>query len=97
MPSRSENALLRLPKGRPPGNQVRQTAAGADIEVVADPAVDCEALAHSIHAGLLDAGLGEPVVRVTRVDSLARNPVTGKLTSFVPLGPHAPPSARGGP
>lgn len=65
--------------------QVRQTATGAEIDVVADPAVDCEALAHRIRDGLAEAGLREPVVRVARVDALARNPVTGKLKRFVPL------------
>jgi phenylacetate-coenzyme A ligase PaaK-like adenylate-forming protein len=65
--------------------QVRQTAAGAEIDVVADPAVDCEALAQRIRDGLVEAGLREPFVRVSRVDALARNPVTGKLKRFVPL------------
>jgi phenylacetate-coenzyme A ligase PaaK-like adenylate-forming protein len=65
--------------------QVRQTETGAEIDVVADPAVDCEALASRIRDGLVEAGLHDPVVRVSRVDVLARNPVTGKLKRFVPL------------
>jgi phenylacetate-coenzyme A ligase PaaK-like adenylate-forming protein len=64
--------------------QVRQTAGGAEIDVVADPAVDCDALARRIRDGLAEAGLSEPVVRVSRVDTLERNPVTGKLKRFVP-------------
>jgi phenylacetate-coenzyme A ligase PaaK-like adenylate-forming protein len=65
--------------------QVRQTATGAEIDVVAAAAVDCEALAGRIRDGLAEAGLGEPVVQVSRVDALARNPLTGKLKRFVPL------------
>ena len=65
--------------------QVRQTAGGAEIDVVADPAVDCEALADRIRASLRELGLPDPVVRVSRVDALERNPVTGKLKRFVPL------------
>jgi phenylacetate-coenzyme A ligase PaaK-like adenylate-forming protein len=67
--------------------QVRQTPAGADVDVVAAPAVDCDALAATIRAGLAEAGLVDPVVRVARVDALARHPVTGKLKRFVPLAP----------
>jgi phenylacetate-coenzyme A ligase PaaK-like adenylate-forming protein len=67
--------------------QVRQTRAGADVDVVAGPAVDCDALAATIGTGLVEAGLADPVVRVVRVDALPRNPVTGKLKRFVPLAP----------
>jgi len=66
-----------------------QQLRGAEIDVVADPAVDCEAVAVHIRDGLLEAGLREPVVHVSRVDALARNPVTGKLKRFVPLAPDA--------
>jgi len=65
--------------------QVRQTETGAEIDVVADPAVDCEALAVRIRQGLLEAGLDDPAVRVSRVEALTRNPITGKLKRFVSL------------
>jgi phenylacetate-coenzyme A ligase PaaK-like adenylate-forming protein len=65
--------------------QVRQTRAGAEVDVVGDPAVDCEELARSIESALAEAGLSRPVVAVRRVEELSRHPVTGKLKRFVPL------------
>jgi phenylacetate-coenzyme A ligase PaaK-like adenylate-forming protein len=65
--------------------QVRQTAGGADVDVVAGPGLDRDALARALEQGLADAGLPAPTVAVRVVEELARNPVTGKLKRFVPL------------
>ena len=65
--------------------QVRQTAAGAEIDLVGEPGIDRAALERALAARLAEAGLPAPSVRVSQVVSLARNPVTGKLKRFVPL------------
>jgi phenylacetate-CoA ligase len=67
--------------------QVRQTAAGAEIDVVGEERIDCERIARAIEGNLAAAGVMEPAVRVTQVTALQRHPVTGKLKRFVPLPP----------
>lgn len=71
--------------GRIAEYQVRQTIDGADVDLVGEPGVDCDALGDAIEAGLAEAGLRAGRVRVRRVAALDRNPVTGKLKRFVPL------------
>jgi len=67
--------------------QVRQTATGAEIDVVGEEAIDCEGIARAIEVGLAALGISEPAVRLTQVPALRRHPVTGKLKRFVPLPP----------
>ncbi|HXJ36077.1 MAG TPA: hypothetical protein VMS22_18755 [Candidatus Eisenbacteria bacterium] len=66
--------------------QVRQTARGADVLVVAQAAVDTERLAATLRSALAEQGLVDAEVTVTRVEALERQ-VTGKLRRFVPLPP----------
>ena len=65
--------------------QVRQTACGVDVDVVADGDVDTARLASEIEAGLGAAGVDRPRVHVKIVDAVARNEATGKLALFVPM------------
>lgn len=65
--------------------QVRQTVDGADVDLVGDAGIDCDALAAAMEAGLAQAGVRKGRVRVRRVASLERNPVTGKLKRYVRL------------
>jgi len=65
--------------------QVRQTACGVDVDVVADGDVDTARLASEIEAGLGAAGVDRPQVHVKIVDAVARNEATGKLALFVPM------------
>jgi phenylacetate-coenzyme A ligase PaaK-like adenylate-forming protein len=70
--------------------QVRQTADGADVLVVAAAAaVDTAGLAERIRRALVDLGLERAVVTVRVIDALARQD-TGKLRRFVPLPPATP-------
>jgi phenylacetate-coenzyme A ligase PaaK-like adenylate-forming protein len=78
---------LRSPLGKEPAiaeYQVRQTARGADVDVVATASFDAEALRASIEARLAGLGLRAPAVTIRRVDRIARQE-TGKLKRFVPL------------
>jgi phenylacetate-coenzyme A ligase PaaK-like adenylate-forming protein len=65
--------------------QVRQTASGIDVSLLADGTLDAPALTHELRAALAAAGLAAPTVAVTRVDELVRHAETGKLRRFVPL------------
>jgi phenylacetate-coenzyme A ligase PaaK-like adenylate-forming protein len=65
--------------------QVRQTASGVDVALVADASLDPGGLACELRAALDAAGLPRPAVSVERVDRLERNAETGKLRRFVPL------------
>jgi hypothetical protein len=60
--------------------QVRQTATGLDVAVVA-----VGGLAGRIASALERAGLPAPEVRVEFVDDVDRHPATGKARRFVPL------------
>ena len=62
--------------------QVRQTATGAEVDVVRTGPVDLEGLARVLEAALARAGLPAPVVVVRAVDRIPR-PVSGKLKRFV--------------
>ena len=66
-------------------HQVRQTALGVDVYVLATGDVDTDDLQVRIAAALADAGLDRPVVAVRSVVDLGRHPETGKLARVVPL------------
>ncbi len=63
--------------------QVRQTAGGVDLDVLADDRVDVGDLRDRVAAALAGAGLPGPVVAVRAVAELSRHPETGKLARFV--------------
>ncbi|MGH7630843.1 MAG: phenylacetate--CoA ligase family protein [Gemmatimonadales bacterium] len=64
--------------------QVRQTARGAEVDVVRSGPADLDALAREIGAKLAKAGVPSPAVTVREVSRIAR-PAGGKLKRFVPL------------
>jgi len=64
--------------------QVRQTADGADVHVVASAPLDTNALADRLRAALVGHGLARAAVTVRVVEALDRQ-ATGKLRRFVPL------------
>ena len=64
--------------------QVRQTGSGAAVTVRATGPFDQPGLELEITGGLARLGLTEPVVSVSAVDQLGRQP-SGKLKRFVPL------------
>jgi phenylacetate-coenzyme A ligase PaaK-like adenylate-forming protein len=66
-------------------HQVRQTARGVDVDVVASAGVDVVALEQALAGALGRAGLRDPGVRVRRVDGVPRHPRTGKVQRVVPL------------
>lgn len=72
--------------------QVRQTPDAVDVSVVAAGALDEPAVAAAVERALVAAGLRSPRVAVRRVDTVARHPLTGKLTRFVPLVDRQPSS-----
>ena len=63
--------------------QVRQTRAGAEVQVVGVPA-DPAALGRALAAELVRLGLPAPAVEVSQVDALERQD-TGKVRRFRPL------------
>jgi len=65
--------------------QVRQTATGIDVAVVADGCVDRERLGERLRSALREAGLADPTVTTRTVAALERNPATGKVRRFVPV------------
>ena len=65
--------------------QVRQTAHGIDIAVVADGELNPAALRAALGQSLRAAGLPNPQVRVRSVTDIARHPETGKARRFIPL------------
>ena len=65
--------------------QVRQTATGIDVSLLADGTLDATALARELRAALVAAGLAAPTVTLTRVGELVRHAESGKLRRFVPL------------
>jgi phenylacetate-CoA ligase len=83
--------------------QVRQTARGADITVVADAGLDEAALTAAVEHSLRQAGLTQPQVTINRAEGIARDPRTGKARRFVPspswpsgcAGPGARPPGGG--
>ena len=64
--------------------QVRQTARGADIELVAGAPIDTAHIGQAIGQALAAAGLDQPEVNVTLRPALDRLG-TGKLKRFFPL------------
>ena len=66
-------------------HQVRQTALGVDVDVLATGDVDTDDLQVRVAVALADAGLDRPVVAVRSVVDLGRHPETGKLARVVPL------------
>ena len=65
--------------------QVRQTERGAAIAAVADGEFDRAAVTAAVQASLRRSGVTEPLVTLRVVDSIARDPATGKVRRFVPL------------
>src|SRR4051812_27705691 len=66
--------------------QVRQTRCGLDVDVLAQGVVGTGLLESQLAEALSAAGLPGARVRVTAVAELPRDPRTGKLRRFVPLG-----------
>ena len=75
-------ALLRA--GQVREYQVRQTARGADITVVADAGLDDAALTAAVEQSLRQAGVRQPHVIINHAEAIARDPRTGKARRFVP-------------
>jgi phenylacetate-CoA ligase len=63
--------------------QVRQTARGIDMAVIAPDGLDERSLAGRLTAALQGAGLASPDVSVRRVAALDRHPRTGKAKRFI--------------
>lgn len=64
--------------------QVRQTADGIAVAVVAVEPLDRDALAARLRDALAGAGLPDPNVSLECVAAIPRHPWTGKLARFVP-------------
>ena len=80
--------VFRSALGRHPGvveYQVRQSADGARIAVRCGAPVRLEALGQEVADALAHLGLPRPVVEVTAVERLERDPGPAKLRRFVPL------------
>ena len=67
--------------------QVRQTARGADITVVADAGLDGAALAAAVEQSLRQAGVTEPRVTISRAEAITRDRRTGKVRRFIAADP----------
>jgi phenylacetate-CoA ligase len=65
--------------------QVRQTARGIDIAIIAEGELDPTVVAAALAQSLTAAGLPGPEVRVREVTDIARHPETGKARRFIPL------------
>lgn len=87
-PSALTTALLRA--GQVREYQVRQTARGADITVVADAGLDEAALAAAVEQSLRRAGVTQPHVTISRAEAIPRDPRTGKARRFIAVGPGHP-------
>jgi phenylacetate-CoA ligase len=81
-PSVLTTALLKTPAVQE--YQIRQTPSGVTVAVVADTEFDRGVLAGGIERSLRLAGFTQPEVSVSRVDAIARDPLTGKARRFVP-------------
>ncbi len=81
--------------------QIRQTEHGADIAAVIDGDFDPAVAMAAVERSLREAGLASPQVRICRVATLDRDPMTSKIRRFVPLsaqllpGPAVPPDPGG--
>jgi phenylacetate-CoA ligase len=67
--------------------QVRQTARGADITVVAGAGLDGAALAAAVEQSLRQAGVTEPRVTISRAEAITRDRRTGKVRRFIAADP----------
>ncbi|MGQ0838313.1 phenylacetate--CoA ligase family protein [Actinokineospora sp.] len=65
--------------------QVRQTATGADIVVELREQCDLRPTREALVAAMREAGLPAPVVTIAAVERIERNPISGKIKSFVAL------------
>ena len=65
--------------------QVHQTSTGITLHVVATDQLDTAATAAGVRDALRSAGLDHATVELLRVDSIERNPATGKVRRFIPL------------
>jgi phenylacetate-coenzyme A ligase PaaK-like adenylate-forming protein len=65
--------------------QVRQTARGIDIAIVAEGELDSTTLAAALAESLRGAGLRHPEVHVREIVDISRHPETGKARRFIPL------------
>jgi phenylacetate-coenzyme A ligase PaaK-like adenylate-forming protein len=65
--------------------QVRQTADGADVSVVAHSHIDLGRLQDDLTAALSEAGLRDPHVRLETTMTIDRHPQSQKLKRFVPM------------
>ena len=88
-------ALLRA--GQVRQYQVRQTARGADITVVADAGLNDAALEAAVEQSLRQAGVTQPRVTINRAEAITRDPRTGKVRRFVPSQPRRPGPLAGQP
>jgi phenylacetate-coenzyme A ligase PaaK-like adenylate-forming protein len=80
--------VFRSALGRHPGvveYQVRQTADGARIAVRCGAPVHLDRVAAEVADALAQLGVSDPVVEVTGVERLERDPGPAKLRRFVPL------------
>jgi phenylacetate-coenzyme A ligase PaaK-like adenylate-forming protein len=65
--------------------QIRQTDRGLEAAIVADGGLDAQAIAARLKGALRAAGLVNPQVTVRSVDTIGRDPETGKTKRFIPL------------
>lgn len=65
--------------------QVEQTEDGAEIRLIADTAIDTEALKDRLVEELTQAGLPSPTLTVIQLNQLPRHEETGKLKRFIAL------------
>lgn len=70
--------------------RVRQTADGAAISIVADAPVDVDVITDQFVTALIKAGLADPRIEVTRVDTIPRT-ASGKQELFVSARNPPPP------
>ena len=66
--------------------QVRQRGEGVEVDVVPTAELDLDRLVDAVERGLAAAGV-EAKACVRTVDEIARHPVTGKATRFIPERP----------
>lgn len=64
--------------------QIRQTARGIDVDLVATGSLELDDVVDRLTAALAHAGLPRPDVTARTVATLTRHPQTGKLQRFVP-------------